>query len=190
MRNLKYAILGLINRETMTGYDLMKVFNKELVNFWHAKHSQIYPELKKLTDEGMITFETILEGDKLKKKLYSITELGKKDFQSWIAKQDLLEPTPKDIFKLKSYFIESMTREEILKQFEYQLVQRNEKLKKLKSVMKQISNTKDIPNIISSEYGDYIVLKAAIMREKAYIDWLEDCIDEVKNNLRNFSTLI
>ena len=94
MRTLKYAILGLINRETMTGYDLMKVFNMELVNFWYAKHSQIYPELKKLTDEGMITFETLPEGDKLRKKIYSITEKGKQDFQNWLLQQDLLEPTP------------------------------------------------------------------------------------------------
>ncbi len=32
----------------MTGYDIGKEFNYELAEFWHAKHSQIYTELKKL----------------------------------------------------------------------------------------------------------------------------------------------
>lgn len=32
----------------MTGYDLMKQFESTLCEFWSAKHSQIYPELKKL----------------------------------------------------------------------------------------------------------------------------------------------
>lgn len=184
MRTLKYAILGLINRETMTGYDLMKVFNMELVNFWYAKHSQIYPELKKLTDEGMITFETLPEGDKLRKKIYSITEKGKQDFHNWILQQDLLEPTPKDIFKLKVYFIESMTNEEILAHFHYQLKQRQEKLLKLQTNMEILLDTKDISTIQSPEYGDYIVLKSAIKREKSYLEWLGECIEEVATNTR------
>ena len=34
MRTLKYAILGLVNRKPLTGYDLSKEFSKELNNFW------------------------------------------------------------------------------------------------------------------------------------------------------------
>lgn len=181
MRTLKYAILGLINREAMTGYDLMKVFNLELVNFWYAQHSQIYPELKKLTDEGLITYETVLQGEKLEKKLYSITAAGEKAFLSWIAKQDLLEPTPKDIFRLKAYFIESMTKEDILRQFHYQLDQRQEKLGKLEATMLQHPYARTISDVISPLYGDYIVLKGAIMRERTYIDWLVECIKEIEN---------
>lgn len=180
MRTLKYAILGLINRYSMTGYDLMKVFNLELVNFWYAKHSQIYPELKKLNDEGLITYETVLLGDKLEKKLYTITEEGRKDFLHWLSKQDQLEPTPKDIFRLKTFFIESMPREDMLKQFYFQLDQRKSKLQKLETSMSQHPYSKAIGNIFSPEYGDYIVLKGAIMREHTYIEWLEGCIKEVE----------
>ncbi|MBP2627495.1 MAG: putative transcriptional regulator [Firmicutes bacterium] len=181
MRTLKHAILGVINREAMTGYDLMKVFNLELVNFWYAKHSQIYPELKKLTDEGLITYETVLQGEKLEKKLYSITEAGKEAFLRWLSKQDLLEPTPKDIFRLKVYFIESMTKEDILKQFHYQLDLRKEKLEKLETTMIEHPYARIISDVISPLYGDYIVLKGAIMRERTYIDWLLECIKEIEN---------
>lgn len=184
MRTLKYAILGLINRESMTGYDLMKVFNMEMVNFWYAKHSQIYPELKKLTDEGMITYKTLPEGDKLRKKIYSITEKGKEDFHNWLLRQDLLEPTPKDIFRLKAYFMESLTKEEILSHFEYQLKQRQEKLAKLQSNMRVLLDTKDISGIQTPEYGDYIVLKSAIKREKMYVSWILECVEEIKTNQR------
>lgn len=186
MRTLKYAILGLINRETMTGYDLMKVFNMELVNFWYAKHSQIYPELKKLTDEGMITYQILPEGDKLRKKSYSITEKGKQDFHNWILQQDLLEPTPKDIFRLKAYFIESLSNQEILAHFNYQLSQRQQKLAKLQNNMELLLANKDISKIQSPEYGDYIVLKSAIKREKSYLEWLNECIEEVTTDTRIF----
>ena len=56
MGTLKYAILGLLNRNEMTGYELSKEFETTLFEFWNAKHSQIYPELKSLNAEGLIQY--------------------------------------------------------------------------------------------------------------------------------------
>lgn len=52
--------------------------------------------------------------------------------------------------------------------------------------MRQHPYTKVISNVVSQEYGDYIVLKGAVMREHSYIKWLEECIKEIKffNNKR------
>ncbi|HCX64832.1 MAG TPA: PadR family transcriptional regulator, partial [Eubacteriaceae bacterium] len=75
--------------------------------FWYAKHSQIYPELKKLTEDGLVTFEITITGEKLEKKLYSITEKGRETFEHWISEEVELEPTPKDLFRLKAYFIDA-----------------------------------------------------------------------------------
>ena len=54
MRVLKYAILGLLNQKSMSGYELSSEFESALNEFWNAKHSQIYPELRKLTEEKKI----------------------------------------------------------------------------------------------------------------------------------------
>ena len=86
MRTLKYAILGLLNIEPMTGYDLGKKFNYQLAEFWSAKHSQIYPELKKLVDEKLIVFNIEITGDVLEKKVYSITDKGRECFIKWLGK--------------------------------------------------------------------------------------------------------
>ena len=51
METLKYAILGLLMKKDMTGYELTKEFNSALFEFWNASHSQIYPKLKALTKE-------------------------------------------------------------------------------------------------------------------------------------------
>lgn len=103
MRTLKYAILGLINRKPMTGYDIGKEFNFQSAEFWSANHSQIYPELKKLIAEGLIIFDIEISEDVLK-KLYSITDKGRKEFLIWLTKDQPIEPTPKNIFKLRMYF--------------------------------------------------------------------------------------
>lgn len=179
MRTLKYAILGLVNRNPLTGYDITKNFNEGLVEFWYARHSQIYPELKKLTDEDLISYETIIQGEKLEKKLYTITEKGRKSLQKWLAKDDPLEPTPKDVFKLKAYFCDEMDMDTLLKQFESALNKHSERLEYLEDSMEKLSKEKDISKVSSPSFGDYVVLNGAIMREKSYIDWLNDCIKKI-----------
>lgn len=179
MRNLKYAILGLVNRQPLTGYDITKAFNEGLVEFWYAKHSQIYPELKRLTDEDLISYETVIQGEKLEKKLYTITEKGKKCLQKWLAKDDPLEPTPKDVFRLKAYFCDEMDNNTLLKQFQSALSKHSERLEYLENSMEELLKTKDISKVSSPYFGDYIVLNGAIIREKSYIDWLDDCIKKI-----------
>ena len=83
MGTLKYAILGLLNRKSMTGYDLSKEFETTLFEFWNAKHSQIYPELKSLSEKGLVQYEVEITGNVLEKKVYSITEKGREDFYKW-----------------------------------------------------------------------------------------------------------
>ena len=63
MGTLKYAILGLLNRKSMTGYDLSKEFETTLFEFWNAKHSQIYPELKSLSEKGLVQYEVEITGN-------------------------------------------------------------------------------------------------------------------------------
>ena len=179
MRTLKYAILGLINRKPLTGYDITKEFNSGLIDFWYAKHSQIYPELKKLTDEDLISFETIIQGEKLEKKLYTITENGRISLQKWLAKDEPLEPTPKDVFRLKAYFCDEMDTDTLSRQFQSTLTKYSERLKYLENCMEELLKKKDISKVSSPEFGDYIVLKGAIMREKTYVEWLKDCIEKI-----------
>lgn len=178
MRTLKYAILGLVNRNPITGYDITKEFNKELANFWYAKHSQIYPELKKLFDEGLINFEVIIAGESLEKKLYTITEKGQESLRKWLLQVEDLDPTPKDKFKLRMYFSEILSKQEIILQFRDQLIKRNKKLQFLNDVMSEYDST--IPDVSSPEFGDYMVLEGAILREESYIEWLNRCLNRLK----------
>jgi DNA-binding PadR family transcriptional regulator len=178
MRTLKFAILGLLNRRPMTGYDIGKEFNFQLAEFWSAKHSQIYPELKKLVDEQLIVFDIEISGDILEKKVYKITEKGKKEFLKWLKKDEPMEQTPKNIFRLRMYFSNNLdlnTRIHLLSQ---QLEQHQDRLTFLHS---QLEPYDGIPPVDSDAFGDYIVLNGAIIREESSIKWLKFCLDCCKN---------
>ncbi|WP_019910974.1 PadR family transcriptional regulator [Paenibacillus sp. HW567] len=177
MRTLKYAILGLLNKESMTGYDIGKEFSKDLGEFWNAKHSQIYPELKKLLDEGLIVYEIQISGEVLEKKLYSITEKGKQDFLQWLKKEEPIEPTPKDVFRLRMYFSNNLDVATRLQLLGHQLLQHQDRLKHLRKNKERYNS---IPPLDSDNFGDYLVLDGAILRETVTIQWLENYIDYCK----------
>ena len=179
MRILKYAILGLLNRKPMTGYDISKEFNLQISEFWNAKHSQIYPELKKLVNEGLIYFNIEISGDVLEKKVYSITEKGKEEFVNWLCKDEPMEPTPKNIFRLRMYFSNNLDIETRIALLESQLIQHENRLTFLQSQKDSYNN---IPDINSDYFGDYLVLDGAIIREKGIIEWLKKCITLCSSN--------
>lgn len=175
MRLLKYAILGLINRSPITGYDITKELDERIMaNFWHAKHSQIYPELKKLLEEGLVEFQVEVQGEKLEKKVYTITKEGKNEFREWLLTDEPIGVTPKDVFRLRTFFSDELPAKDFVKLLYSQLSMHKHKLAYLSDNMaKSYSN---VPMVGTLELGDYMVLEGAIMREKNVIDWLNKCL--------------
>lgn len=185
MRVLKYAILGLLNKQPMTGYDIGKEFNYELAEFWHAKHSQIYTELKKLNDEGLVTFDIEITGDILEKKQYTITEAGKTDLLKWLHKDEPIEKTAKDVFRVRMYFSNNIDLVSRIGLLESQKMQHIKRLNTLKKTSEQYP---DVPHCDSDRFGDFIVLESAIMREECTLNWINKCIaycQAAKNKLNN-----
>ncbi len=177
MRTLKYAILGLLNRKPMTGYELAKEFNYELAEFWYANHSQIYPELKKLNNEGLVEFDVEISGDILEAKRYHITEEGKDDFIKWLHKDVKISKTPKDKFRLRMYFSNELDLTTRVQMMENQRLQH---VKRLNTLMKTCEQYPEVPERDSDRFGDFIVLRGAIMRQEMIVAWLDECIGYCK----------
>jgi len=74
---LGYALLTLLARGPLSGYELAQRMKRPLGFFWQAQHSQIYPELADLEEQGCVFHQVIVQEDRPQKKLYTITELGR-----------------------------------------------------------------------------------------------------------------
>lgn len=174
MGALKYAILGLLNQKDRTGYDLTKEFESTLNEFWTAKQSQIYPELKKLTEECCVEYRVEISGTALEKKCYSITPAGREDFMLWLRQLDPLPPTPKSEPRLKVFFSSALTPEERLTLLRDQLQKHRDRLSHLQNNKLKFEG---VPPREDDAFGDYLVLLGAIRREEASCAWLEECIE-------------
>lgn len=80
--SLRYALLGLLSERPAAGYDLLQRFKESLGNVWSATQSQIYTELTKLAEAGLI--EVSDEGPRGRKE-YTITAAGLADLRIWLT---------------------------------------------------------------------------------------------------------
>ena len=173
METLKYAILGLLMKTDMTGYELTKEFNSALFEFWNASHSQIYPKLKALTKEGLIEYHIEITGTVLEKKVYTITDAGKEAFKKWEETLYPMPSLPKDEFRLQLFFSHLASPEFRIQLLQDQLSQHLDRLDYLKEDMEKFTT---LPPVDDELFTDYLVLSGGIAREEAMCDWLKNCI--------------
>lgn len=81
---LRYAILGLLSAEPMSGYDLAKWMDRGLGNVWSAHASQIYPELARMVEAGVIV-EVPGDTGPRRRRVYGISDDGAADLREWIT---------------------------------------------------------------------------------------------------------
>lgn len=81
----RYALLGMLNFGPMSGYDLKKIIEVSISNFWNESYAQIYPILKQLAQEGLATSHVEQQTGKPDRHVYTITEKGRSEFQRWLA---------------------------------------------------------------------------------------------------------
>jgi DNA-binding PadR family transcriptional regulator len=80
------ALLLMINERSMTGYEIMQVMRDITQGSWKPTPGGVYPVLKKLEKEGLVKGEWLSYKGR-KKKVYEITESGKRVLERVILKQ-------------------------------------------------------------------------------------------------------
>jgi len=85
-----YAVLGFLCRRPMSGYDLKKAVEQSVGNFWKESYGQLYPILKRLSDDGLASKTDAGAGGKRTRHLYSITPAGRDALRRWL--EEATEP--------------------------------------------------------------------------------------------------
>lgn len=175
---LRYAILGMLSEKELSGYDLSKEMDEGLGNLWHAKHSQIYTELKRMVDDSLVTFKRVEQEDNPDKKVYSITERGNEELLNWLTTFSFEEKRIRSTLLLKTALFYKLSDDEAM-----------DHLQKYKVRFKEISEScheietkcggKDEFKSRKSMYI-YFTLLSGEHYYKSAVDWCERVIDIIK----------
>lgn len=120
MASLRLALLAILTSDPMTGYDLVKYFDGTVAYFWNAPHSQIYPELRRMEEAGLVTATTVSRGERATKRVYQITEAGIEEVRRWQSTVEGLSPE-RDGPRLKSAYYEWGTYDAVRRQLQEHL---------------------------------------------------------------------
>jgi DNA-binding PadR family transcriptional regulator len=101
----KHTILALLAVEPMTGYELAQNMKISVDRLWAATHSQIYPLLRKLEDEGLVCGASATRGQVMQRIVYSLTPAGHEEFARWLRQPVQYLPF-RDPFKLWASYLD------------------------------------------------------------------------------------
>jgi DNA-binding PadR family transcriptional regulator len=96
-----YALLGVLGRQPSYGYDLKKGYDMLYGNERPLAFGQVYATLSRLLRDRKIATETTEQAAGPKRKLYSITSLGRKDLEDWLATPEKLHPNTQTVLFTK-----------------------------------------------------------------------------------------
>ena len=118
--SLRHALLGFLNYQPMTGYELKQTMDFSTSNFWHAKQSQIYTTLKKMEEKGFTVSEIEAQNGRPDRRVYSITESGQAALQTWLSQPVIELQARKELVLLKLFFSANQDKQQLLNQLNMQ----------------------------------------------------------------------
>jgi DNA-binding PadR family transcriptional regulator len=168
--SLRYALLGLLADRPYSGWQLLKQFEGSLAYAWPALHSQIYPELARLREAGLI--EQTGEGPRGAKE-YTLTETGREEIERWLR-----ETTPsrntRDEALLRVFFLWLLDPDEAAEYLDREV----EFQQRLLADLERIASSPARDDAKERSYR--LALDFGLRITRARREWAEDAAQEVR----------
>lgn len=181
---LSNAILVSLADAPMSGYDLAKHFDESIGFFWRATHSQIYRELSKLKERGLVEAEEIQQRGKPNRIVYSISDSGREALLSW-SRQPSEPDSVKDDFLVKLYGLEHMDIETLREHLTHRMEGHRDRLAKFTDIAESMQPT------TLAELGRLRGLQIGLRYEREWAQWCEETLDALSpSSLAEFNGIV
>ena len=177
--NTKFAVLGILALGPHTGYDIKQHMEQSTSYFWNENYGQIYPNLAELLDQHDIEVKIIHQKGKPDKKLYSITDQGRRTLSHWLSQpMEHMVMLKKNELLLRVFFGSNTSPETIIMHIEEHKRKLEESLKVFEELETWLQNTEKKDNnfkywMITIQYGK--------SQFSSLISWCENSIQTLKN---------
>ena len=169
--SLKHAILAMIDVDRGSGYDLAKRFDQSVGFFWPSTFQQVYRDLGKLEESGLVSAEQVEQTGKPNKKIYDITPAGIEELQGWLQ-------TParamkiKDTFLIKLFGGHRISKEELLEDLATQREHHQATFDRYTELASGLKAQGE--QLFLKYFLPYQALDLGIRFEKTWLEWSDD----------------
>lgn len=178
MKKTRYVLLGLLQEENLSGYEMKKIIDIRMSFFWQESFGQIYPELNKMAVEGLVEISNNESGEDVKREKirYKITPNGEKELKKWMEKE-IEKDTVRSEFLLKLFLSTPKNAPEMRRNILEFKEQSEEKIKLFSLFEAQLNQAIDVHN---NHRQILYVLNLGIRQAKLYIDWSEEILRDME----------
>lgn len=181
--SLKHILLGFLNFDDMTGYELKQLMDKSINKFWSVNLSQIYPTLNDMKEKGLLDMKVMINEGTPNSKVYHITEEGKVELGRWMEETTPL-PQTRMLFLAKLLISAKFEKSLMINQLREQLALHEDMLESFEK--KKLEGLPlDLPKIQNKEVQELffqLTVDAGIKQEKAFIEWCRETIERLEQS--------
>src|SRR5688500_841211 len=102
-----YVVLGMLRLGKRNGYEIKQLADQSTRFFWNASYGQIYPELKKLEEAGLVRGFEDPQGGR-QRRAYELTPEGGDVLDEWLRSPAPTANEMRDEALLRMFFADSL----------------------------------------------------------------------------------
>jgi PadR family transcriptional regulator AphA len=155
------VILGMLTLGKRTGYDIKQLVDKSTRHFWAASYGQIYPELRRLQQIGLVVGRPEPSGGRAR-VVFELTDAGQRALRGWLEAGDESLFELRDEGMLKLFFSDAGEPQWRIENVRAMRERHERKLAQLQAIEAMASE---------GPSGPYLTLQMGIGMTKWIIDW-------------------
>src|SRR5262245_23321217 len=174
--SVKHAILGLLAGKPLHGYELKTGFD-DLVPTGAMNVGQVYTTLDRLSRDRLVTHEIVNQAERPDKKVYALTDDGRKELKEWLATPSGLEVDLGNETVLKLMLARRLRWADPLKVL---AVERRACFERLHEATQAQARAEREDASLPSR----LLLDLAVLRLTAFLKWLDHCEETLKKEAK------
>lgn len=167
---LRYLILGLFAQQPMSGYDIKRVFKGLNWLVGSPSSGSLYPILKTLRQEGLVSLQVVPGLDRPPRKIYSITQAGWQALQAWLD-QPAGSNVPLKAFVMRLLLADSFSPSLLMAH----MLHRRAQVADQQAALRDMSTALDR----DSSLGQHLALDYGLALATAELAWLDDALGDL-----------
>ena len=173
-KKIDMVILGLLSHEDLTGYDIKKRIDTGISFFWKGSFGNIYPALKDMEEEGLISKKDVSVGGR-ERISYHINSSGKNALKKWLSDEQASNELRYETL-LKLFFGGNLDKKISLHNIEVFENQISNDLKLLKGFAAKLKQNLEVTDHLYF----YLTVSFGIETYEAYLKWCKKAKEMLK----------
>lgn len=175
-----YILLGMLSSQEMSGYDLKQQLDKSLYPCYESPaKSQIYGELRRLTQQGWTTVTEVPQTHRPDKRVYRITPAGLTALRQWLANPDVESDSFKSPFLLRLFFGHLLQPDVLIARLEARRQQLTKELTACEETERALRDQLQASHANVERLHSLLIIGFRISTLRATITWTDDTVEQL-----------